>query len=71
MYDALFSTGVRISCHTAFADGLENVDALKQCASSQTLAYKFPYSDYNFRTSLNFVMLAQGKGSPFLKVRYD
>ena len=58
--------GAYVSYHI---DGLENIDALKQCASSQTLAYKFPYSDYTFKTSLNFVMLAQGKSSPFIEVR--
>jgi len=65
-----FWRNVRSSYQVTFAGGLENVNALKQCASSQTLAYKFPYNDYTFKTSLNFVMLAQGKGSPFLEVRY-
>jgi Mini-chromosome maintenance replisome factor len=34
--------------------------------STQTLSYIFPYSSFSFNLDLNFLVLAQGRKSPFL-----
>ena len=46
--------------------GLKNLDALQNAISTQTLSYIFPYSSFSFSLDLNFLVLAQGRRSPFL-----
>lgn len=46
--------------------GLKNLDALQNAISTQTLVYLFPYSSFSFHLDLNFLVLAQGRKSPFL-----
>jgi hypothetical protein len=46
--------------------GLKNLDALQNAISTQRLSYVFPYSSFSFDLDLNFLILAQGKKSPFL-----
>jgi hypothetical protein len=46
--------------------GLKNLDALQNAISTQTLSYVFPYSSFSFNLDLNFLVLAQGRKSPFL-----
>lgn len=46
--------------------GLKNLDALQSAISTQTLSYVFPYSSFSFSLDLNFLVLAQGRKSPFL-----
>lgn len=46
--------------------GLKNLDALQNAISTQTLAYLFPYSSFSLHLDLNFLVLAQGRKSPFL-----
>jgi len=47
------------------------VQALKQCVTTQTVAYEFPYSSFTFNTDLNFLVLTQGNKSPFVDVDVD
>ena len=51
------------------AAGVLNVRALKQCISSQTIAYSFPFNDFSFSTDLNFLVLTQDKKSAFVDVK--
>jgi len=46
--------------------GLKNLNALQGAISTQTLSYVFPYSSFSFNLDLNFLVLAQGRKSPFL-----
>jgi len=46
--------------------GVLNVRALKQCISSQTIAYSFPFNDFSFSTDLNFLVLTQDRKSAFV-----
>lgn len=48
--------------------GVRNIDTLRKCIFNQTLAYRYPYSEFNMNTSLNFIIVAQGKSSPFAEV---
>ncbi|KAI0300257.1 hypothetical protein BC826DRAFT_668290 [Russula brevipes] len=43
--------------------GVLNVQAIQQVMSAQTLAYKFPFSEFSFPTDIGFVILAQGSKS--------
>src|SRR5258706_16435245 len=45
--------------------GLKNLDALQNAISTQTLVCLFPYSSFSFHLDLNFLVLAQGRKSPF------
>lgn len=54
------------SCMTA---GVLNVMAVQNVMISQSLPYRFPYSEFSFPTDLSFIILAEGKKSAFLKVR--
>ncbi|KAK7693128.1 hypothetical protein QCA50_002694 [Cerrena zonata] len=47
--------------------GLMNVHALQELISSQTLAYKFPFSQFSFRTDNSCIVLSEGRKSAFLK----
>jgi Mini-chromosome maintenance replisome factor len=49
--------------------GVLNVRAIQQVISTQTLAYKFPYSEFSFPTDINFVILAQGTKSALFQAR--
>lgn len=48
--------------------GLLNVMAVQNVMLSQSLPYKFPFSEFSFPTDLSFIVLAEGKKSAFLKV---
>jgi hypothetical protein len=48
--------------------GVLNVRAIQQVISSQTLAYKFPFSEFSFPTDIGFVILVQGTKSAFFQV---
>jgi Mini-chromosome maintenance replisome factor len=48
--------------------GVLNVRAIQQVMSTQTLAYKFPFSEFSFPTDIGFVILAQGTKSAFFQV---
>ncbi|KAN0123436.1 Mini-chromosome maintenance replisome factor domain containing protein [Russula decolorans] len=43
--------------------GALNVRAIQQVISTQTLDYKFPFSEFSFPTDISFVVLAQGSKS--------
>lgn len=45
-----------------------NVYALQELIQSQTLAYKFPFSQFSFRTDNSCIVLSEGRKSAFLKV---
>ncbi|KAI0051140.1 hypothetical protein FA95DRAFT_1535295 [Auriscalpium vulgare] len=47
--------------------GVLNVRTVQDVMTLQTLAYKFPYSEFSFPTDLTFVVLAQGSKSAFWK----
>lgn len=49
--------------------GVLNVMAVQNIMLSQSLPYKFPFSEFSFPTDLSFIVLAEGKKSAFLKVR--
>jgi hypothetical protein len=49
--------------------GVLNVRTIQQVMSSQTLAYKFPFSEFSFPTDIGFVVLAQGTKSALFQVR--
>jgi hypothetical protein len=48
--------------------GVLNVMAVQDVMASQTLPYKFPFSDFSFPTDISFIVLAEGSKSAFLKV---
>ena len=48
--------------------GVLNVRAIQQVISAQTLAYKFPFSEFPFPTDISFVILAQGLKSALFQV---
>ena len=48
--------------------GVLNVRAIQQVMSAQTLAYKFPFSEFSFPTDIGFVTLAQGTKSALFQV---
>ena len=48
--------------------GVLNVRAVQQVISTQTLAYKFPFSEFSFPTDIGFVILAQGTKSALFQV---
>lgn len=43
--------------------GVLNVRTIQQVIDTQTLAYKFPFSEFSFPTDMNFVILAEGTKS--------
>lgn len=47
--------------------GLMNVHALQELMSSQTLAYKFPFSQFSFPTDNSCIILSEGRKSAFFK----
>ena len=49
--------------------GVLNVRAIQQVIGTQTLAYKFPFSEFSFPTDISFVVLAQGTKSALFQVR--
>jgi hypothetical protein len=49
--------------------GVLNVRAIQEVISAQTLAYKFPFSEFSFPTDIGFVILAQGTKSALFQVR--
>lgn len=49
--------------------GVLNVRAIQQVIDTQTLAYKFPFSEFSFPTDINFVILAEGTKSALFQVR--
>ena len=49
--------------------GVLNVRAIQEVISAQTLAYKFPFSEFSFPTDISFVVLAQGTKSALFQVR--
>jgi hypothetical protein len=49
--------------------GVLNVRAIQEVISTQTLAYKFPFSEFSFSTDIGFVVLAQGTKSALFQVR--
>ncbi|KAI0304404.1 hypothetical protein B0F90DRAFT_1809233 [Multifurca ochricompacta] len=48
--------------------GVLNVRAIQQVINTQTLAYKFPFSEFSFPTDITFVILAQGTKSALFQV---
>lgn len=50
------------------APGVINVMAIQNAMVSQTLSYRFPFSDFSFPTDLSFIVLTEAKKSAFLKV---
>jgi Mini-chromosome maintenance replisome factor len=49
--------------------GVLNVRAIQQVMDTQTLAYKFPFSEFSFPTDISFMILAQGTKSALFQVR--
>ena len=49
--------------------GVLNVRTVQQVIDTQTLAYKFPFSEFSFPTDLNFIILAEGTKSALFPVR--
>ena len=49
--------------------GVLNVRAVQQVMDTQTLAYKFPFSEFSFPTDINFLILAEGTKSALFQVR--
>ncbi|ETW81835.1 hypothetical protein HETIRDRAFT_417895 [Heterobasidion irregulare TC 32-1] len=47
--------------------GVMNVMAIQDVMESQTLSYKFPFSQFSFPTDIQFIVLSEGKKSVFLK----
>ena len=51
--------------------GVLNVRAIQEVISAQTLAYKFPFSEFSFPTDIGFVILAEGTKSALFQVRWQ
>ena len=49
--------------------GVLNVRTIQQVINTQTLDYKFPFSEFSFPTDVSFVILAQGSKSALFQVR--
>jgi hypothetical protein len=49
--------------------GVLNVQTVQQVIDTQTIAYKFPFSEFSFPTDLNFIILAEGTMSALFQVR--
>jgi hypothetical protein len=49
--------------------GVLNVRTIQQVINTQTLDYKFPFSEFSFPTDISFVVLAQGAKSALFEVR--
>jgi hypothetical protein len=49
--------------------GVLNVQTVQQVIDTQTIAYKFPFSEFSFPTDLNFIILAEGTKSALFQVR--
>lgn len=49
--------------------GVLNVRTIQQVINTQTLAYKFPFSEFSFPTDISFVVLAEGSKSALFQVR--
>ena len=48
--------------------GVLNVRTIQQVINTQTLDYKFPFSEFSFPTDISFVILAQGSKSALFQV---
>ena len=48
--------------------GVLNVRTIQQVINTQTLAYKFPFSEFSFPTDISFVVLAEGSKSALFQV---
>lgn len=46
--------------------GVRNIATLQAAIATQTLAYAFPFSSYEFPTDLAFIVLCEGSKSPFV-----
>jgi hypothetical protein len=49
--------------------GVLNVRTIQQVINTQTVAYKFPFSEFSFPTDISFVVLAEGSKSALFQVR--
>lgn len=47
--------------------GIANVNALQEVMTSQTLSYKFPFSQFSFPTDIGCIVLGEGRKSAFFK----
>ncbi|TFY70334.1 hypothetical protein EVG20_g2670 [Dentipellis fragilis] len=47
--------------------GVLNVMAVQNVMTTQSLSYKFPFSEFTFPTDINFVLLSPGRNSAFFK----
>ncbi|KAI0811039.1 putative alanine racemase-domain-containing protein [Irpex lacteus] len=47
--------------------GLVNITTLQEVMNSQTLAYRFPFSQFSFPTDISCIILTEGKKSAFFK----
>ncbi|KAI0061668.1 hypothetical protein BV25DRAFT_1992016 [Artomyces pyxidatus] len=50
--------------------GVLNVLAVQNVMTSQTLSYKFPFSEFSFPTDVNFIVLSQGSKSALWKTDF-
>jgi len=60
---AVFMTESGIEEGKLIERGVLNVRVVQQVIDTQTLAYKFPFSEFSFPTDINFVILAEGTKS--------
>lgn len=48
--------------------GIINISTLQEVMNTQTLAYRFPFSQFSFPTDISCIVLTEGKKSAFFKV---
>jgi len=56
------------SAQSLVASGMQNLKDVQDAMSNQNLRYAFPFSQFSFNTEIGFVLLAEGRRSPFFTV---
>lgn len=48
--------------------GMHNLKDVQDVMSNQNLRYAFPFSQFSFNTEIGFILLVEGRRSPFFTV---
>lgn len=64
----VFHIDVDFFYSTAGASGVRSLEDVQNAMSNQSLRYVFPFSQFSFNTDIGFLLLVEGRQSPFFAV---
>lgn len=63
-----FHTDIGFLCSIAGVPGVRSLKEIQEVMSNQSLRFFFPFSQFSFNTEIVFLMLVEGRRSPFFTV---